>query len=436
MSKAPLTGTRIRGERQRKGLKQTELAKRAGISASYLNLIEHNRRRIGGKLVLDLSRALGVEPADLTEGAQGTLLTALHDAAADRPEVSTETARIEDFAGRFPGWAALLVAQSARVARLERSVESLTDRLTHDPFLSTALHEVLSTVTAIRSAAAILADTNDIDPDWQARFLRNIRDDAHRLGDGASALVRHLDQTGDRPTSPGTPREELEQVMEQSGFHLAALEGPEPRDPVALAQSLPGLTSPAARQLAQDHFIRYRDDAAALAMGPFTEGLTKCGFDPLRVARAFDVPLAMVLRRWASLAFAEGAPRPGLVRADGSGTLIYRQPTQGFALPRFGAVCPLWPLFEALTHPNVPVRVLVELGDRAPQRFLTYAVSDPSQPGGFDGPKVYEVTMLILPEGLAPFADAPALPIGTGCRICPHEACVARREPSLLSVTD
>ncbi len=436
MAKTTLTGTRIRSERQRLGLKQTELAARAGISASYLNLIEHNRRRIGGKLVLDLSRALGVEPAALTEGAQAPLLESLHAAAADHPEVPAETARIEDFAGRFPGWAALLAARSARVARLERRVETLTDRLTHDPFLSSALHDVLSTVTAIRSAAAILADTEDIDPEWQARFLRNIRDDAHRLGDGASALVRHLDQSGERPAAAGTPQEELEQLLEVSDFHLPALEGPLPQDPAALAAAAPGLTSPAARSLARAHFDRYRSDAAALAAGAFGRALAQSGFDPLRVARLFDVPLAMVLRRWAALAGPQGGPRPGLVRADGSGTLIFRQPTQGFALPRFGAVCPLWPLFEALTHPNVPVRRLVELGEGAPQRFLTYAISSATRPSGFDGPLVHEATMLILPEGLVPFPGGDALPIGSGCRICPHEACVARREPSLLSAAD
>ncbi|WP_304951541.1 helix-turn-helix domain-containing protein, partial [Sulfitobacter sp.] len=47
-----LTGSRIRERRVMAGLKQAELAQQSGISASYLNLIEHNRRRIGGKLLL------------------------------------------------------------------------------------------------------------------------------------------------------------------------------------------------------------------------------------------------------------------------------------------------------------------------------------------------------------------------------------------------
>jgi DNA-binding XRE family transcriptional regulator len=49
MAKASMIGSRIRERREMAGLKQADLARRAGISASYLNLIEHNRRRIGGK---------------------------------------------------------------------------------------------------------------------------------------------------------------------------------------------------------------------------------------------------------------------------------------------------------------------------------------------------------------------------------------------------
>ncbi|MEO2038381.1 MAG: helix-turn-helix transcriptional regulator, partial [Martelella sp.] len=73
MARDTLTGSRIRERRIILGLKQAELARRAEISASYLNLIEHNRRRIGGKLLLDIAEILGVEPAVLTEGAEATL---------------------------------------------------------------------------------------------------------------------------------------------------------------------------------------------------------------------------------------------------------------------------------------------------------------------------------------------------------------------------
>ena len=47
MPRTALTGTRVRERRLLLGLKQADLARTAGISPAYLNLIEHNRRRVG-----------------------------------------------------------------------------------------------------------------------------------------------------------------------------------------------------------------------------------------------------------------------------------------------------------------------------------------------------------------------------------------------------
>ncbi|NRB02999.1 MAG: helix-turn-helix transcriptional regulator, partial [Rhodobacteraceae bacterium] len=88
MTREALTGSRIREKRIMAKLKQAELARQANISASYLNLIEHNRRRIGGKVLLSIAAALEVDPSDLTEGAEAQLLATLRAAAdtSDLPE--------------------------------------------------------------------------------------------------------------------------------------------------------------------------------------------------------------------------------------------------------------------------------------------------------------------------------------------------------------
>ena len=46
MPRAALVGSRIRERRSLLGLRQADVARAAGISPAYLNLIEHNRRRI------------------------------------------------------------------------------------------------------------------------------------------------------------------------------------------------------------------------------------------------------------------------------------------------------------------------------------------------------------------------------------------------------
>ena len=123
-----LTGSRIRERRVMAGLKQAELAQQSGISASYLNLIEHNRRRIGGKLLLNIAHALGVEPQALTEGAEAALIATLREAAEDAALTGPESDRADEFAGRFPGWAKVLASSQRRIAALEQTVEALSDR--------------------------------------------------------------------------------------------------------------------------------------------------------------------------------------------------------------------------------------------------------------------------------------------------------------------
>ena len=41
-----------------------------------------------------------------------------------------EVARADELAGRFPGWAEVLASSYRRIATLERTVETLSDRLT------------------------------------------------------------------------------------------------------------------------------------------------------------------------------------------------------------------------------------------------------------------------------------------------------------------
>ena len=204
MSRSALTGTRIRERRLALKRPQTEIARAAGISAAYLNLIEYNRRRVGAELLARIALALGVPASALDEDSESGIVIALREAAAAHadsgptpadpagdPVVLPEADRIEEFVSRFPGWAASLAERQLRVGALERRVEALSERLTHDPFLSSALHEVLSVVTSIRSTAAILAEGDAIPADVQTRFHRNIHDDSLRLsGVGISPRSR------------------------------------------------------------------------------------------------------------------------------------------------------------------------------------------------------------------------------------------------------
>ncbi|MCV2870188.1 short-chain fatty acyl-CoA regulator family protein [Defluviimonas sp. WL0002] len=432
MARGALTGSRVRERRALAGLKQADLARAAGISAAYLNLIEHNRRRVGPELLSRLAAALGVDETSLAEGGKSALFDALREAAAGvgAGEVPPEVEQIEEFAGRFPGWAALLAARQRRVGDLERTVEALTERMAHDPHLSASLHEVLSAVTSVRSTAAILAETEDIEPRWRALFHRNLGNDSLRLSEAAAALVAYLDLAKEAETGPSSPQEEVEAWLANQNYHVAALEGASAPAPEDLVQGAVDLATTPARRLAVQHLTRYRQDALAMPLGAFRKSVAELGQNPSALARAFGTRLTQVFRRLASLPPDEGMRQVGLVVCDAAGAFTFRKPAPGFALPRHGAACPLWPLYEALARPGVPIRAVMEVAGRVPQRFEVFAIGEVSHPQGFDGPTVSEAAMLVLPAATVR-TDA-ELMVGAACRICPRADCAARREPSIL----
>lgn len=437
MSQRQLTGSRIRERRILRGLKQSVLAEQAGISASYLNLIEHNRRRIGGKLLLNLAGVLGVEPSLLSEGAEAAIIATLGEARAADPEAVVGQDSPQDFAGRFPGWAELLARRHRRVLDLEHTVETLSDRLTHDPHLAAALHEVLSTVTAIRSTAGILAETPALEPEWRDRFHRNINEDAARLADSALALVAYLDSGDDDDTALTSPREELEAFLSDNAFHFDRLETSIPRNAAAeLAEQLAQsdvLQTGAGRSLAAAYLADYQKDAAGMPLDEVTAIVAKEGPDPAILARHFDTSVARAMRRLASLPPAEGLPPIGLVSCDASGTLIFRKAIDGFSLPRYGAACPKWPLFRALSQPMVPLHRIIEQDSRSGTQLEAYAIAEPATAPSFNEAAPFHAHMLVVGRvvGSKPVEHPEAL--GVGCRICSRENCNGRREPSILT---
>lgn len=432
MAREALTGSRIRERRVMGGIKQAELAKMSGISASYLNLIEHNRRRIGGKLLLNIASALNVEANALTEGAEATLISAMREAAEEAGMSGPEATRADEFAGRFPGWADVLVSTRRRVAALEQTVEALSDRLSHDPHLAASMHELLSTAAAVRSTAAILAETKTLQAEWRDRFHANINEDSRRLSDSAEALVAYFDADIQAVDAAGSPQEEVEAFLSAYDFSFGTLEkaGADTlREEISsiLAAHRPEL-SQTALHIAQGVLVQVTRDANALPLEKLRTAVAETGPDPLVLAAKFHLPVALILRRLAALPELEA----GLVACDRSGTVLFRKSVEGFTVPRHGACCPLWPLYGVLGMPGLVLRNSVSQLGRAQARFTAYATSEISTPAHYNAPSLIHSFMLLLPETSGGDVD---LAVGSTCRVCSQSACAARREPSILSGT-
>jgi len=222
--RAPI-GLRIRNYRKTKGLSQSGLARSVLISPSYLNLIEANKREVGGTLLQHIAAELEVDLNDLTGESEQRLISELEEAFSD-PLFETLNLGLKD--------AHQLVAQLPQLARalhtcfrgyLEAiaAASAISNRLKSDPLFSQLLHQMLSQITAVRSLAEILQDVPDINPEQRQSFYSSIFDESLALSQVAKSLIAQFDHEVEQNRSI-TPLRELNDLIIGEDNYFPALE--------------------------------------------------------------------------------------------------------------------------------------------------------------------------------------------------------------------
>jgi predicted transcriptional regulator/transcriptional regulator with XRE-family HTH domain len=222
MARLPI-GARIRDRRRERGLTQTALAAEAGISASYLNLIEHDKRAIGGALLRRIAEILEIEVGHLSGSDDTRLAQDLVELARSLGGEPLPESSALNFVARFPEWARAFVHLHRRYRESADSALALSDRLSQDPALVELSHAMLTQVTAIRSFAEILDSHGDLAPDERARFAGIVSAQSDELANSAREMLSLLGSTRG-PVRSSTPREEVDDFIIAHGNHFPVLE--------------------------------------------------------------------------------------------------------------------------------------------------------------------------------------------------------------------
>jgi predicted transcriptional regulator len=489
-----LAGLKIRSLRKQAGLTQGELARRGGISPSYLNLIERNKRPVSGVLLDRLAAGLGVERALLDGEAERRIVDSLNEISAD-PALAAGSGRpgsAEDLVGRHPGWADLLLRLYQAYLDKSQTVLALADRLNRDPFLSESVHRMLTNVTSIRSAAEILEMGDALTPSERARFLAIVASDSARLSETARSLAKFFDSAHMRVRS-ATSMEHVDAFIFETDNYFPELEAaasdflkalrpgetPEAAAEVLLAgrdrspadtiptaaaetrrfrlirEATPHIAADAVRERVCHHPALGSDDARAFAASAlyaytaaailmpyeaFLEAARHWRYDLDVLTRLFGVSYEQAAQRLATLrrSGAEGI-RFAFMRSDASGYITKRLPLPRLPLPRYGNACPLWAIHGAFQSPGVTVRCFGELP--AGDQFLFFARAVEKR-----SPRVRFTRNLLSVMLACSAADADAVvycdgidrvaamvPLGTVCRLCPRAGCEHRQEAPLLA---
>lgn len=222
--RAPI-GMRIRNRRISAGLSQTALAQAVGISPSYLNRIEANKREVGGALLMRIAERLGLAIDQLSGVNEQRLIQCVEESRLDPilDGVDLKAGDARDLVAQFPEAAAAISRLHRAYSDATASVEAYANRLKSDPLFSQLLHDILSRITSIRSSAEILAGVPDLGEPDRARFLTTINNEARDLTDTTRALVGYFDQSAIRQRSVSPAREVDDLIIEEKN-HFPSLE--------------------------------------------------------------------------------------------------------------------------------------------------------------------------------------------------------------------
>ena len=183
MTTASSMGATVRRLRRDRGFTQAGLAGRAGISTSYLNLIEHNRRSLTGTVALALAEAMNLDPHELSGGEEARMLAGVLEAFGD-PLFRDDPLSREDVLAlaavpQNVVRALLKLHDAYRFAREE--ARTLAERLADETLATAPTADIRGLVASIRSFGEILHDHADIPREERLRFLEILVRDAEQL---------------------------------------------------------------------------------------------------------------------------------------------------------------------------------------------------------------------------------------------------------------
>ncbi len=431
------------------------MAERLGISPSYLNLIESNRRPLPAPLLIKLARAFGVDlhtfggdedariVHDLLEAFSDPAFdtyqlasTDLRELAINHPQVAravlalyqsykTQRAASDNLASRLDG------EEQGAVDRSQLPSEEVNDliqgRMNYFPELEEGAEQIWQ--KARLDAEELYAGLVRYLDKQHGVLVRIARSSAER------DIVRHFDPAKRILTlSELLPtRSRLFQLAHQVGLLTQHAK-------IDRILSEAHLTSDESRGLATAALSNYFAGAVLMPYAAFLEACRQERYDIDVIGRRFRVGFEQVCHRLTTLR------RPGatgaafhMIRIDVAGNISKRFSASGIRFARFSGACPRWNVFAAFMTPGM-IRIQVSrFPDGATYFCLArtihkdsggYHAQQPVQAIGL-GCRIEEARQLVYSDGVDLENTTMATPVGVTCRVCERSDCEQRAFPSI-----
>ena len=368
---APKIGAKIRRLRRDKGLSQAALAERLGVSASYLNLIEHNRRRVTVNLLLQLADIFEIAPAELAEDEESQLSADVMEVLSNDlfEELDLTNTDVQELVTSSPNGAKALLklfdayhaalndmrSLSAKIADVDEPevsntlppAEQISDILQANSNYFQALEDAAAKVSGEIAAIGQGSDDRGL----LARYLL----EAHGVrvtvvaSEGPAGFQRRFD--AERGLLEISERVSPDSRKFQLAYQIGLLSSSAVIDTLLSENRVRDQRTRALGRVALANYF-----AAALIMPyqAFLESVKSERYDIEILQHRYAASFEQIVHRMTTLNKPEAKGVPlHMLRVDIAGNNSKRFSLSGLPIPRHGGACVRWNVYSAFLDPGV-----------------------------------------------------------------------------------
>jgi predicted transcriptional regulator/DNA-binding XRE family transcriptional regulator len=452
----PRFGAKVRALRRRENLSQVQLASKLGISPSYLNLIESNRRPLPAGLLIALAQLFGVDVSAFATEEDARMIADLNEAFSDPlfEEHDLTSVDVREMAAASPAAARAVLSMYRAYRAARSSADDLSSRLTDGEEMAGADRSHLPS----EEVGDLIQRHSNHFPDLEVAAEDLAMRAKLTSADLFPGLVRHMEQhlgTAVQIAHWGSergvlrrydPRKKVLVLSEllptrSRTFQLAHQIGLMTQGHVMdrIAQD-PRLTTDESRALAKVALANYFAGAVLMPYSAFIQAAQEERYDIEVLGRRFRVGFEQVCHRLTALRRpgAEGIPFH-MIRIDVAGNISKRFSASGIRFARFSGACPRWNVFSAFLTPGMIRIQLSRMNDGSMYFCLARTIHKDS--GGFHaqhpvqaiglGCQVQYAREMVYSDGIALDNPDTCIPVGVTCRLCERTDCEQRALPSV-----
>ncbi|MEZ2408571.1 short-chain fatty acyl-CoA regulator family protein [Bosea sp. RCC_152_1] len=454
MRRKLFAGPAVRRLREEAGWAQGDLAKKLGISAGYLNQIEHGQRPLSAAVLVELARVFKVDVSAFSENDEHRLLVDLRDALAEPilATVPTGQAELKATIQYAPGIARAVVHLQAAYRAMEDKYQALDGTLLSSEQLTARaglvfpydevrdfFHRIGNYVDSLDHQGEALRAELRAEPAVLHEALIDRLATRHKFkvvfdrSLGSERAMRRLDRSTKTIAIDGYAESSSQNFA--LAHQLALLEARDAIDETVRHATFRSADAGAVCEIA---LANYFAGAVLLPYTDFLASARRHRHDLSLLARLFGTSFEQVGHRLSTLQRPKAMGIPFyFLRVDRAGNITKRHSATRLRFARYGGACPLWNVHEAFETPD---RILVQVAEMPDGvRYLSLAQAITKAGIGHSAPRRRYAIGLgceLRDAGQVVYADElditnpkQVVKIGTSCRLCERSNCTQRAFP-------